>query len=75
MSQCRYCNEESVHEYFDSYDNEVYMKCRLCGRTAAEPVCALCGDEITDDGYVGIQKDIYCTECYESITENEKRKL
>ncbi len=68
MYPCTYCKENSVRVYFDRYDNEVYMKCSLCGRTAEKPVCTLCTGEITEGGYADTEKDIYCAGCFESIT-------
>ena len=36
MYLCTACNEFSVLEYFDSYDDEIYRKCRICGKIRDE---------------------------------------
>lgn len=32
MYRCTECNEETAFEFFDSYDDEIYIKCGICGK-------------------------------------------
>ncbi len=36
MNLCTACNEFSALEYFDRYDDEIYIKCRICGKIQTE---------------------------------------
>lgn len=36
MYLCTACNEFSAYEYFDRYDGEIYIKCRICGKIQDE---------------------------------------
>ncbi len=48
MYQCTDCKENSVYEYFDGYDNEVYMKCSLCGKNTPKSIFTEYEDDYTD---------------------------
>lgn len=69
MYRCNECDEESVSAYYDSYDDEVYMRCRTCGKSMKRPACRLCGETLNEgESAFAIEKDIYCTDCVECIT-------
>ena len=70
MLNCTECKEKGkVTAFYDSYDNEVHMRCERCGRRVTSPVCLLCGEELMESEYAFlIEKDIYCTNCVKRIT-------
>ena len=70
MLKCTECKEKGeITAFHDIYDDEIYLRCRRCGRKVTSPVCILCGDEITEgEEAFKIEKDIYCTGCVRRIT-------
>ncbi len=68
MYRCAECNEESAYEYSDRYDDEIYIKCRICGTIQKKPVCRLCGETLAEGEYAFmIEKEIYCTDCVKPV--------
>ncbi len=41
MHLCTACNEFSASEYFDGYDDEIYIKCRICGKIQTDMPCCV----------------------------------
>lgn len=69
MYRCTECNEETAAEYDDRYDDNIYIKCIVCGKIQKKPVCRLCGETLAEGEYAfTIEKDVYCTNCVKSIT-------